>query len=158
MLEAEAKKFRFTGETSQGSKDAVNLFGMVIKWNTMNYLLNLAERFYILFDPDSSDRYYSRGLLHRILSQLLGAINENGSVDLAKLQVAISRITWIFARKPYGVTKKKIDEFYAGKLSAIEKLKVDFARGLIEGQTSDITSHYSIISSYLLLKTRKRKE
>ena len=158
MLEAEAKNFRFNGETSQGSKDAVNLFGMVVKWNTMNYLLDFAERVHILFDPDSPDRKYSRGLLHKILSQLLGTINENGSVDLAKLQVAISRITWIFARKPHGITKKRMDEYYAGKLSAIENLKVDFARGLTDRQISDITSRYSIISSYLLLKTRTRKE
>ena len=154
--EAEAKNHDFSIGGRQDKKNAVSIFDKVVRWNVLFNQLRFAERCYELFDPDSSTRKYSRSLLHRILSQLIDAIDETGTIDLSKLQVAISRLTWIFARSPNGVTNKSLVAFDNNKLSAVERLKVDFARRVIEGDGADLVINYSIITSYLLLRTRKR--
>lgn len=155
--EAEAKNHDFFSGGQQDQKNAVCIFDKVLRWDVLIEQLLFAERCYELFDPDSSKRTYSRSLLHKILSQLVGAIDETGGVDLSKLHVAISRLTWVFARSPNGVTKQRLDAFDNNKLSAVERLKVDFARRVIEGDGVGLVINYSIITSYLLLRTRKKE-
>lgn len=154
--EAEAKNHDLSIGGRRNKKNAVSIFDKVVRWNVLIDQLRFAERCYELFDPDSSTRSYSRSLLHRILSQLVDTIDETGAIDLSKLQVAISRLTWVFARSPNGVTKNSLEAFDKNKLSAVERLKVDFARRVIEGDGAALVINYSIITSYLLLRTRKR--
>lgn len=154
--EAEAKSHDFSIGGQQDKKNAVSIFDRTVRWNVLIDQLRFAERCYELFDPDSSTRSYSRSLLHRILSQLVNAIDETGAIDLSKLQVAISRLIWMFARSPNSVTKNSLDAFDKNKLSAVERLKADFARRVIEGDGAALVINYSIITSYLLLRTRKR--
>jgi CRISPR-associated protein Csm1 len=154
--ETEAKNHDFSSGRKPYQKNAVNIFNKVVRWDVLIDQLRFAERCYDLFDPDSLMRSYSRSLLHRILSQLVDTIDETGAIDLSKLQVAISRLTWVFARSPNGVTNNSIVAFDNNKLSAVERLKVDFARRVIKGDGVELVINYSIITSYLLLRTRKK--
>jgi len=154
--ESEAKHHDFSSDRQQASKNAVSIFDRVVHWDVLIEQLRFAERCYELFDRDSTTRSYSRSLLHRILSQLIDAIDETGAVGPLKLHVAVSRLTWVFARSPNGITNKRLVDFDHDKLSAVERLKVDFARRVIEGNGLDLVNNYSIITSYLLLRTRKR--
>ncbi len=152
-LESSAKNHDF-GELSQG-KDAVNVFGTVVKWDTFKQQLKLADDFLVLFDPKK--QHYTRSMLHSVLFQIRDTVCENGAIDLRKLHRASARLAWIFAKKPHKITRSKLDAFDKGQLEHIEKLKVEFAKRLIEEKTADMVKHYSIITSYILLKTRKSR-
>jgi hypothetical protein len=67
------------------------------------------------------------------------------------------RLTWLFAKKPHGITIDKIHDFNKNKLERIECLKVKLAKRLIEEKTCDMVKHYQIITNYILLITRKSK-
>jgi CRISPR-associated protein Csm1 len=154
-LEAEAKNYNFYQNISD--KDAVNIFETVVKWETLNAQVLLAEEFQELFEPIESERNFSRSLLHHILLQLKEVVRENGDFDLSKLHNLSMRLTWLFAKKPHGITADKICDYNKGKLERIERLKVKLAKRLMEEKTSDMVLHYQIITNYILLITRKSK-
>jgi CRISPR-associated protein Csm1 len=154
-LEADAKNYNF--DQNLPDKDAVNIFETVVKWETLNAQVLLAEEFQELFEPIENERNFSRSMLHHILLQLKEVVRENGDFDLPKLHHLSMRLTWLFAKKPNGITADKICSYNKGKLERIEHLKVKLAKRLMEEKTSEMVLHYQIITNYILLITRKLK-
>lgn len=153
-LESSAKNYAF-GDSLQ-DKNAVNVFDSIVRWDTLKKQLEFADKFLGLFEP--TKQHYTRSMLHHVLFQIRDAICENGDIDLSKLHQLSTRLTWLFAKSPHKITKNKLEQYDKEQLEGIEKLKVEFAKRLIEEKTVDMVKNYSIITSYILLITRKSRD
>ena len=124
-------------------KDAVHAFGLTVKWQRFEELMEFGEELYALCEK----KKLPRSLVHHLIGLDQRCRTKDGKIDNAQFIQGQMRLKYLVARQ--GATQKKIDE-NASKAKPDARIRM-LAKLVMENQ---LMKNIRIPASYVLYKTR----
>ena len=124
-------------------KDAVHAFGLTVKWQRFEELMEFGEELYALCEK----KKLPRSLVHHLIGLDQRCRTKDGKIDNAQFIQGQMRLKYLVARQ--GATQKKIDE-NASKTKPDARIRM-LAKLVMENQ---LMKNIRIPASYVLYKTR----
>ena len=124
-------------------KDAVHAFGLTVKWQRFEELMEFGEELYALCEK----KKLPRSLVHHLIGLDQRCRTKDGKIDNAQFIQGQMRLKYLVARQ--GATQKKIDE-NASEAKPDARIRM-LAKLVMENQ---LMKNIRIPASYVLYKTR----